>query len=116
MELCFPSDEAILEEMIGPNRPWDDLHHISYLLPELNNIKLGEFIMTVNGDSPCHVKPLDTHRIYAEGNMESIAEKNPIDISRIPSVVEYVFVKEDYSPEDIHIYIKLYKKNCDLFS
>jgi hypothetical protein len=31
----LPSDEAILEAMYCPNRPWDDMHHRSYFLPEL---------------------------------------------------------------------------------
>jgi hypothetical protein len=26
----LPSDEAILENMYGPNRPWDDMYHRSY--------------------------------------------------------------------------------------
>jgi hypothetical protein len=30
LDLVFPSDEVILEAMTGPDRPWDDLHHISY--------------------------------------------------------------------------------------
>jgi hypothetical protein len=25
----LPSDEAILEAMNGPDRPWDDMHHLS---------------------------------------------------------------------------------------
>jgi hypothetical protein len=33
LDLVFPSDEAILEALTGPDRPWDDLHHISYFLP-----------------------------------------------------------------------------------
>ena len=33
LDLVLPSDEAILEALIGPDRPWDDLHHRSYFLP-----------------------------------------------------------------------------------
>jgi hypothetical protein len=35
LDLVLPSDEAIIEEMTSPDRPWDDLHHRSYFLPEL---------------------------------------------------------------------------------
>jgi hypothetical protein len=42
LDLVFPSDEVILEEMTGPDRPWDDLHHRSYFLPELRRIEAGE--------------------------------------------------------------------------
>jgi hypothetical protein len=42
LDLVFPSDEAILEAMTGPDRPWDDLHHRSYFLPELRRIEARE--------------------------------------------------------------------------
>jgi hypothetical protein len=35
LDLFFSSDEVIIEVMTSPNRPWDDLHHRSYFLPEL---------------------------------------------------------------------------------
>jgi hypothetical protein len=35
----LPSDEAIIEAMNGPNKPWDDMHHRSYFLTELEIIK-----------------------------------------------------------------------------
>jgi hypothetical protein len=97
--LVFPSDEVILEAMTGPDRPWDDLHHRSYFLPELRRIEVGEFVLTVNGDSPCPINPLAMHRVYAEGNMERIATMIPIDISKTPGIVENVFVGVDFSPK-----------------
>jgi hypothetical protein len=36
LDLVFSSDEAIIEAMAGPDKPWDDLHHRSYFLPELH--------------------------------------------------------------------------------
>jgi hypothetical protein len=35
LDLVLPSDEAIIEEMTSPDKPWDDIHHRSYFLPEL---------------------------------------------------------------------------------
>jgi hypothetical protein len=55
----------------------------------------------MNGVAPCHVNPLFTHRIYVKGNMESIAEMIPINISRTPGIVENVFIVVNCSPEDI---------------
>jgi hypothetical protein len=43
LDLVFPSDEVIIEAMTSPDRPWDDLHHRSYFLPELRRIEAGEF-------------------------------------------------------------------------
>jgi hypothetical protein len=39
LDLVLPYDEAIIEALIGPDRPWDDLHHRSYFLPELRRIE-----------------------------------------------------------------------------
>jgi hypothetical protein len=39
LDLVFPSDEAIIEALTGLDRPWDDLHHISYFLPELRRVE-----------------------------------------------------------------------------
>jgi hypothetical protein len=55
----------------------------------------------MNGDSPFSINPLDMHKIYDKGDMESIGETIPIDISRTPNIVENVFVGSDFSPEEI---------------
>jgi hypothetical protein len=56
------------------------------------------------------------HRVYAEGNMESIATMIPIDISKTPGIVENVFVGVDFSPEEIRTYTELFKEFRDVFS
>ena len=61
------------------------------------------------GDQPCPINLLATQEIYAEGNMVTIAETIPINISRNPGIVENVFVREDCSPEEIQIYTNLFK-------
>jgi len=90
--------------MTGPEIPWDNMHHIYYFIPELWRIEAGDFSLTVNGDIPCPINPLDMHGFYAEGNMEIIATKIPIDISRNPDVVENVSSGADFSPKEIQIY------------
>jgi hypothetical protein len=116
LDLVFPSDEAILEALTGLDRPWDDLHHRSYFLPELRRIEAGEFMLTMTGDRSCPINPLATHTVYAEGNMETITEMIPIDISRTPGIMENVFVGADCSPEEIQIYTDLFKEFHDIFS
>jgi hypothetical protein len=39
----LPSDEAIIKAMNGPDKPWDDMHHRSYFLPELEIIEQDNF-------------------------------------------------------------------------
>jgi hypothetical protein len=116
LDLVFPSDEVIIEALTGPDKPWDDLHHRSYFLPELGRIEAGEFVLTMTGDRSCPINPLATHTVYAEGNMETIAKMIPIDISRTPGIVENVFVGADCSPEEIRIYTDLFKEFHDVFS
>jgi hypothetical protein len=67
LDLVFPSYKAILEAMTGPDRPWDDLHHRSYFLPELRRIEAGEFVTTMVGDNPCLINPLAMHKNICRG-------------------------------------------------
>jgi hypothetical protein len=101
----LPSDEAVIEAMTSPDKPWEDLHHRSYFLPELSRIKAGEFTITMTGDQPCPINLLATQEIYAEGNMATIAETIPINISRNPGVIENVFVESRLLPQrDSNLY------------
>jgi hypothetical protein len=102
--------------MIGLDRPWDDLHHRSYFLPELRKIEAREFVLTMNGDVHCPINPLATHGVYTKGNMESIATMIPINIFKTLGVMENVFVGADFSPEEIQIYIEFFKEFHDVFS
>ena len=63
----FPSDEAIIEAMNGSDKPWDDMHHLSYFLPEIEIIEQDDFRSTLSEIVGHIVVPLDTHDIYAEG-------------------------------------------------
>jgi hypothetical protein len=72
--------------------------------------------VTMMGIQLCLINLLATHEIYAEGNMETIEETIPINISRSLGVVENVFVRADFSPEEIQIYTDLFKELCDIFS
>ena len=60
LDLVLPYDEAIIEAMTGPDKPWEDLHHRSYFLPELHRIEVGEFTITMTGDQPCPINLLAT--------------------------------------------------------
>jgi hypothetical protein len=101
LDLILPSNEAVIEAMTSPDKPWEDLHHRSYFLPKLSRIKEGEFTVTMTGDRSCHTNPLATHKIYAEGNMETIAEMIPINISRTPSIIHNVFIGAYSSPKEM---------------
>jgi hypothetical protein len=36
LDLFLPSDEAVIEAMTSPDKPWEDLHQRSYFLPKLS--------------------------------------------------------------------------------
>jgi hypothetical protein len=112
----LPSDEAIIEAMTGPDKPWEYLHHRSYFLPMLRRIEAGEFTITMTGDQPCPINLLATQEIYSEGNMVTITATIPINISRNPDVMENVFVGAECSPEEIQIYMDLFKEFRDVFA
>jgi hypothetical protein len=109
LDIVLPSDEAIIEALAGPDKPWDNLHHRYNFLPELRRIEAGEFVLTVTGDRSCPINPLATHAVYVEGNIETIVETIPIDISRTPGIVKNVFIRVDCSPKEIQIYTDLFK-------
>jgi hypothetical protein len=114
LDLVFPSDEAIIEALTSPDKPWDDLHHRSYFLPELGRIEAGEFMLTMTGDRSCPINPLATHTVYAEGNMETIAKMIPIDISRTPGIMENVFIGATAPPRRFKS-ILIYLNNSTTF-
>jgi hypothetical protein len=48
--------------------------------------------------------------------MATIAATIPINIYRNPVIVENVFIEADCSPEEIQIYMDLFKEFCDVFA
>ena len=54
LDSVFPLDEAIIEAMLGVEPPWEELHHRSYFLPELNRMEREDFkeILSENIGSP----------------------------------------------------------------
>ena len=43
LDTVFPLDEAIIEAMSGVEPPWEELHHRSYFLPELDRLEREDF-------------------------------------------------------------------------
>jgi hypothetical protein len=62
------------------------------------------------------IDPLDTHDIYAEGNMAIISPTVTNDISLTPRKVENVNVGADCSPKEILIYTELFKELREVFA
>jgi hypothetical protein len=104
LDETLPSDEAILEAMNVSKRPWDDMHHRSYFLPCIERIEKDDFRSTLSEIFGHAVVPLDTHFIYAEGNMVSIYPTIEIDISHTLGKIKNVNIGADCSLEEIHLH------------
>ena len=49
LDLVLPSDEASLEAMTSPKKPWEYMHHRSYFPPKLSKMKTEKKKITMNG-------------------------------------------------------------------
>ena len=116
LDMVLPSHEAILEAMSGCGKTCEDLHHLSYFLPELSRIENQEFHMRLSDDVDTPINPLPREGMFAEGNMKNISATIPINISINPDVVENICIDANYSPKEIAIYTTLFKEFCDVFS
>jgi hypothetical protein len=56
------------------------------------------------GDINHPLKPLETHGIYVEGNMENISETIPINIYKTPDVMDFFYWGSLFSKIDLFIY------------
>jgi hypothetical protein len=95
LDETLSSDEAIIETMNGYDKPWDDMHHRSYFIPDLERIEQDDFRFFFSEIVSHVVVPLDTHDIYAEGIMACISPTITIDISHTPDKVENVNIGAD---------------------
>jgi hypothetical protein len=45
--MALPCDKALFEAMTNSEKPWEDMHHHSYFLPELSKVESGYFSITM---------------------------------------------------------------------
>ena len=87
---CFdtvlPFEEVILEEMMGVDRPWDDLHDRSYFLPHLQEIE-SSLSSLFTSDVHAVLNPLAPAQFFAKGNMYVISQTVLVNISRNPNTI-----------------------------
>ena len=102
--------------MNGLERPWEYLHHLSYFLPQLEQIECDEFRETLSEKVGSPVVPLGTHGIYAKGNMENLSPTIAIKISRTSGKMENFYIGVYCSPDEIKSYNVLCKEFCDVFT
>jgi hypothetical protein len=66
LNTILPSDEAIIEAMVGAERPWEDLHHRSYFLLNSVELRVESSSQSIVGSVDGVVNPLARHGVYAK--------------------------------------------------
>ena len=96
--------------------PWEELHHRSYFIPELDHLECEDFreILSERIGSP--MVPLSSPGLMANGNMASISSTIPINISRDLSKIENVYIGAECSHAEILEYTKIFKEFHDIFA
>ena len=72
--------------------------------------------MRLEDDVDIPINPLPREGMFFEGNMVNIFATIPINISVNPDVVENIHIVANCSPEEIAIYMSLFKEFRDVFS
>ena len=109
LDSVFPSDETIIEAMSGVEPPWEELHHRSYFLPELDCLEREDFRVVLSERVGSPMVPLSSLGLMANGNMVNISSTIPINISHDPGMIENVYIGEECSHADILEYTELFK-------
>ena len=110
----FPSDEAILEAMSGIEQPWEELHHRSYFLPNLDRLECDEFRAILSEKVGRTMVPLSSPSHFSKGNMANLSPTIPINISHDIGKLENVYIGADCSLDGIKEYTKI-SRNLVIF-
>jgi hypothetical protein len=108
------SDESILEDMMLSERPWEDNHHRSSILPPFNE-EVTPLASEATDDGPTH-SPSTSYGIAMKGNLSNISKTITIDISVKPKVVQSITIGEKCTQEEITLYKALFTKFHNIFS
>ena len=95
--------------MSGVEPPWEELHHRSYFLPELDHLECEDFREILNERIGSPMVPLSSPGPMDDGNMENISPTIPINISRDPGKIENVYIGAECSHAEIQEYTELSK-------
>ena len=102
--------------MSGVEPRWEELHHRSYFLPELDPIEREDFREILSEKIGSHMVPLSSPGQMAKGNMANISPSIPVNISHNPVKIENVYIGADCSPDEIKEYTELFKEFHDIFA
>ena len=102
--------------MSGVEPPWEELHHRSYFLPELDLLEHEDYREILRQKVGRPMIPLSSPGQMADGNMENISSTMPINISHNPGTIDNVYIGADCSQDEIREYTELFKEFHDIFA
>ena len=108
------SDEAIIEAMTLSERPWEDNHHRSSVLPPLHD-KDSPLTHIDIEDGPTR-SPNTSSRLPTEGNLSNFAKTITIDISVKTGIVEAITIRANSTQQEILNYKALFIEFRDIFA
>jgi len=108
------TDEQICEILCVDDLPWEDLHHRSSFLPEIDRFE-NDFSSVFSIE---YVKELQSpiKNPDSELNLGNISRTNPIDISVQPGIVENVHIGASCTENEIQKYKALFQEFRDVFA
>ena len=104
----FPSDESILETMSGIEQPWEELHHRSYFLPNIDHLECDDFREILSEKIGSLMVPLSSPGQMAEGNMPNLSPMIPINICHDLGKIENVYIGAGCSLDEIKEHTELF--------
>ena len=117
---CFNNDKEILESLLAPEYPWDDMHHHSFFIPEEPSLTSDRFLVEakdfIHDQLDWFKNPIPTPETFEEGNMANISPTIKVNISTNPKVVEYITLGASCSPEEVTSYKELFQEFHDFFA
>lgn len=108
------SDEAIIEAMTLSERPWEDNHHRSSVLPPLHD-EDSPLTPTATKDGPTR-SPTTSSHLPTEGNLSNIAKTITIDISVKTGIMEAITIGVNSMQQEILNYKALFIEFHDIFA
>ena len=102
--------------MYGIEKPWEELHHISYFLSKHDHLECEDFREILSKKIGSPVVLLSSPSQMAEGNMANLSPMIPINISHDPGKIENIYIGEDCSPNEIKEYTDIFKEFHDFFA
>ena len=102
---CFCNDEEILEALIAPEYPWDDMHHRSFFIPEGPMSLSDQFSVetkdSIHGKVDWFKNPIPSPDAFEEGNMANISPTIKINISTKLDIIEDIMLGASCSIEEV---------------